>query len=116
MPRILVADPSIEIQELVEQVVERLGHEPLRAAHLNGSSNEVAAAVIEPADETSLALARELRRRRPDLPLVFTSLMPETTATRALRPSAYLLKPFRLRDLTAALATAIGKAEERAGT
>ena len=107
MPPILVADPSFEIQELVEHVVARLGYEPLRPAELNGSSDDLAAAVIEPADPASLLLACDLRGKRPDLPLVFTSLAPANDTSRALRPSAYLVKPFRLRELMEALAAAV---------
>ena len=114
MPRILVVDPSPEIQELVEHVVIRLGYEPLRAAELNGASDHLAAAVIEPADPASLALARNLRTHRPDVPLVFTSLAPESEASRALGPSAYLVKPFRLRELMDALAAAVSSAKRRA--
>jgi hypothetical protein len=82
----LVADPSLEIRELVEHVVARLGYEPLRPAQLNGSSDDLAAAVVEPADPASLLLACTLRANRAELPLVFIRLPRRTT--RAARSAA----------------------------
>lgn len=104
MARVLIADPDHETRELLERFVSRLGLEPVCA---NGGSHEeyatVDAAVVEPADETSLALARSLRTLRPDLPIVFASIAPPSVPARALAPQAYLLKPFRLAVLADAL-------------
>jgi DNA-binding response OmpR family regulator len=111
VPPILVADPSLEIRELVEHVVARLGYEPLRPAQLNGSSDDLAAAVVEPADPASLLVACTLRANRAELPLVLHSPTPKNDASRALRRSAYLVKPFRLGELMDALAAAVSSAE-----
>lgn len=63
--------------------------------------------ILEPASGEALALAQQLRRRLEGLPIICASIRPADGATAALRPVAYLLKPFRLSELEAALAAAL---------
>jgi CheY-like chemotaxis protein len=110
MARILVCEPHPEVRGLLTHVVERLGHEPVLPERNGGSSPAAAAAdvlVIEPADPHALDLARMLRQRREDAPIVCTSIYPPSLETRRLAPVAYLVKPFALGDLEAALVAAV---------
>jgi CheY-like chemotaxis protein len=104
VPRVLVADPYHETRELLERVVARLGYEIVDA----GEPREgLAAAVIDPAAADTLALARELRRDDSRLPIVFATILPSSAALRALRPCAFLQKPFRLAELSEALTSGV---------
>lgn len=100
MGRILIAEPHADVRSLFEFVVERLGHEPL--AVVRGDASElphVDAVIIEPAAPGALALARSLRGRSADLPIVCASIFPAEPAALELGPLAYLEKPFGLSEL-----------------
>jgi hypothetical protein len=63
------------------------------------------AAVIEPGEPAGLRLA--IRMCAQDTPILFTSIFPADDATLALRPAAYLVKPFPLYRLEEALVCAL---------
>jgi DNA-binding response OmpR family regulator len=63
--------------------------------------------ILEPASAEGLALANRLRRRLEDLPIICTSIRPPSAVTETLRPAAYLVKPFRLAELEAAVTAAL---------
>jgi DNA-binding response OmpR family regulator len=107
--RILISEPVLEIRELLERFVTRLGFEPVLVP-AGDDRVEVDVALLEPAGPGVLELAAALRSRRPDLPLVFASISPPTEEARALRPAAYLLKPFHLAELERALSSALAEA------
>jgi len=102
--RILIHEPHGDIEALLRVVVKRLGHEAVRYG--GGEVDDVDAAVIEPANRDGLQLARSLRAR--DVPLLFTSIYPPATEALALRPAAYLVKPFPLSAIERALDAALG--------
>jgi len=106
MARILICDPSEDIRLLLAEMVGRLGHEPLewRGGH---DVPEADAIVLEPADRASYALARSAARR---VPIVCASIHAPSRERNGLVPSAYLVKPFSLSELAAALAAALGGA------
>ena len=100
MGRILIAEPHADVRSLFEFVVERLGHEPLSLARHDGSElPPVDAAIVEPAAPGALELARALRLRSPELPIVCASIFPAEPAALELGPLAYLEKPFGLSQL-----------------
>jgi CheY-like chemotaxis protein len=106
--RILIVEPHADIRSLLELVVRRLGHEPV--AHTSGvETPDVDAAVIEPGEGYGLALARSLKE--VGVPLLFTSIFPADREMLELQPAAYLVKPFPLYALEAALAIALAPAE-----
>jgi len=70
--------------------VERLGHEPFTDASDDLGTADVA--IVEPGQAEGLAVAKALRAR--GVPLVFASIFPADTETRAMQPAAYLVKPF----------------------
>ena len=108
MARILVAEPAPEVRELVRHVIVRLGHEPV--VFPNGSQDDLSdvdAAVLEPAFSAALAAVLSLRTRNPGLPVVCASIYPRTPDVSALRPVAFMLKPFHLEELDDALRRAV---------
>jgi DNA-binding response OmpR family regulator len=98
--RILILEPDPEIRELLRRVVTRLGHDALAPAAVPARvPGGLRAIVLEPYWVPALELARTLRKRDRELPLVFESLEPTSPASGELRPLRYLVKPFGLREL-----------------
>jgi DNA-binding response OmpR family regulator len=114
MARVLICEPHAEVRSLLAHVVARLGHEPVfppedGAAGIPDASVDVL--VIEPADPRALASAQIVRLEREAIPIVCASIHPPSTHTRRLEPLAYLVKPFALGELEAALASAVARIE-----
>jgi DNA-binding response OmpR family regulator len=110
VPRILVCEPHEEVRTLLAHVVARLGHEAVFPQEDSGSGfrdDPVAVLVIEPADPRALATAQILRLEREEIPIVCASIYPPTAHSRRLEPVAYLVKPFALGELEAALTAAV---------
>ena len=107
MERILICEPHPELRILLEVVVRRAGHEPVGFGELATDDTPPAALILEPASAEDLAVAAGLRRRFEDLPIICVSLLEPSAETTKLAPVAYIVKPFRLRQLEAALATAL---------
>jgi len=108
--RILVIERHAEVRALLGHVVERLGHEPVYPAGRRGDvlpEGDVDVLLLEPADPGALSAAEALRLRREELPIVCTSIYPDSERARQLRPHAYLVKPFGLAELERALAMAV---------
>ena len=106
MARILISEPHPDLRVLLEAVVRRAGHEPVGRGELtNGDTPELM--ILEPASADGLAAAAKLRRRLEDLPIICTSIRPPSAVTETLQPAAYLLKPFRLAELEAAMRAAL---------
>jgi DNA-binding response OmpR family regulator len=106
--RILIVEPHADIRALLELVIRRLGHEPV--VHTGrAEAPDVDAAVIEPGEGDGLSLARSLKKA--GVPLLFTSIFPAGREMLELEPSAYLVKPFPLYALEAALTGALAPVE-----
>jgi DNA-binding response OmpR family regulator len=106
MARILISEPHPDLRVLLEAIVRRAGHEPVGQGELAiDESPELL--ILEPASAEGLAAATRLRSRLEDLPIICTSVLPPSAATRALTPVAHLLKPFRLLELEAAIGAAL---------
>lgn len=106
MARILIHEPHPDVRVLLEAVVRRAGHEPVGHGELT-VDDAPELMILEPASAGGLAAAAKLRRRFEDLPIICTSIEPPSALTRALGPVAYLVKPFRLGDLEAAVSHAL---------
>jgi len=108
MARILISEPHPDVRVLLEAVVRRAGHEPVGHGELVDEAPELM--ILEPVFADGLAAAARLRDRLEDLPIICTSIAPPNAATRALGPIAHLIKPFRLGELEAAIASALAPA------
>jgi CheY-like chemotaxis protein len=106
MARILISEPHPDLRVLLEAVVRRAGHEPVGHGELT-SGDAPAVMILEPASAECLAAAARLRRRLENLPIICASTAPASDESRALGPVAHLIKPFRLRDLEAAIVSAL---------
>jgi CheY-like chemotaxis protein len=106
--KVLIAEPHADICDLLEIVVRRLGHEPVRWDGRRRELPDVSAAVVEPATRAGLRLATRLRAQ--GIPLVLASIMPPEPEALELQPAAYLVKPFALAELEQALLNALALA------
>ena len=106
MARILIHEPHPDVRVLLEAIVRRAGHHPVGHGELT-SDDAPELMILEPASADGLAAAARLRRRLEGLPIICTSIEPPTLASRALHPVAYLVKPFRLGELEAAISSAL---------
>ena len=103
MRRVLVLEPSDDVRDLFARLLTRLGYEPI----FDGSDATPDAVLMEPADIGALERARALRAARPSLPILCASIEERSAATHELAPAAYLLKPFGMKELGAALTDAL---------
>src|ERR1700730_28205 len=106
--RILTSEPHPDLRVLIEAVVRRTGNEPVGHGELIGE-DVPAAMILEPASVGGLAAAARLRRQLEDLPIICASIYPRSKESRALAPVAHLIKPFRLRELEAAIVSALAR-------
>jgi CheY-like chemotaxis protein len=106
MARILIHEPHPDVRVLLEAIVRRAGHHPVGHGELT-SDDAPELMILEPASAESLAAANRLRSRLEDLPIICTSVLPPSSESQALGPVAYLLKPFRLFELEAAISAAL---------
>jgi DNA-binding response OmpR family regulator len=111
--RILISEPHPDVRVLLEAIVRRTGHEPVGHGELT-IDDAPAVMILEPASAEGLAAAAGLRRRLENLPIICSSILPPSPAALALRPVAYLMKPFRLGELEAAIDSALATSAELA--
>jgi CheY-like chemotaxis protein len=117
---ILLVDDDPDVRNVLADVLRSAGHTVVEA-----SGGSLALAALEAArpdlllvdfampDMNGAELAREVRERRPRLPIVFASGFADTEAIeRAMGPGATVLrKPFRAEQLFAAIGAALRAAE-----
>jgi hypothetical protein len=89
--------PQDDVKQLIEHALGRLGYIGL------GESEETRAnvLVLEPASALHLEAARPLREVWPALPIVCVAVLAPCPEALALRPAAYLVKPFTIAGLRA---------------
>jgi len=102
--RVLICEPHPEVRELLCRIVVRLGHDPvLEDAELA----PVDAILLEPAHPPSVERAQAFRAANGETPVVCASIELPDAGSRRLGPIAFLVKPFALPDLEAALKRAL---------
>jgi hypothetical protein len=102
--RVLICEPHPEVRELLSRVVVRLGHEPLLD---DADLAPVDAILLEPSHAPSVERAQAFRAVNGGTPIVCASIDLPDAGSRRLSPTAYLVKPFALPDLEAALKGAL---------
>jgi CheY-like chemotaxis protein len=106
MATVLIVDPDPSTRSLLELLLLRLGHRPIGPREwVEGEEPDVL--LLEPASKPGLRLARGVRRRFAQLPILCVSIDGPTRETRELRPVAHVMKPFRRTQLEAALEQAL---------
>ncbi len=111
MARVLLAEPDPDVLELVERALGGWGHEVVRYRP-EWAPGEVDLMVFEPGMGARVVrLAETLAAATPPVQLVVVSVNPPELAVHALRPAAYVLKPFSLAELEAAVAGAVARVE-----
>jgi DNA-binding response OmpR family regulator len=110
--RVLICEPHPEVRELLCRIVVRLGHDPvLEDAELA----PVDAILLEPAHAPSVERAQAFRASNGETPVVCTSIELPDAGTRRLGAVAFLVKPFALPDLEAALKRALNGKHDHTG-
>jgi CheY-like chemotaxis protein len=104
--RILISEPHPDLRILMEAVVRRSGNVPVGSGELT-DDDAPQVMILEPASADGLAAAARLRVRLGDIPIICASIYPPTDESCALSPVAHLIKPFRLRELEAAILSAL---------
>jgi DNA-binding NtrC family response regulator len=113
--RILVVEDDVQVRVLGEALLQEDGHETLSAA-----TTEEALALLETEErvdllftdlglrddlQAGLTLAQEARKRRPDLPVLYTTGQGVTDGMKALfvEPYGFLAKPYTPEQLKIAI-------------
>jgi len=115
--RVLIVEPDREVRTLIEQTVQRLGHEAiLHDAARGAPTAEVDVLLVEPAAPRERAFAHALRQLVPELATVICSVRGKDAELESLRPVRHVVKPFSRSELEQALHAAAGlTARARAG-
>ncbi|HYD24138.1 MAG TPA: ATP-binding protein [Croceibacterium sp.] len=113
--RILLVEDDPDLNELVGQMLEELGADVLRAKSadeggrlLEGATvDAVVSDMVMPGEMDGLDLARRLRERREELPIVLMTGYSEAAGSAAKEGFPVLRKPFTLDALVGVLGTAV---------
>jgi hypothetical protein len=106
MAAVLICEPHDDISSLIQLVVTRLGHTPVRWSGGPLDVGTIDAAIVEPGEPAGMRLA--IRLASAGIPVLFTSIFPPDDATDSLHPAAYLVKPFPLYRLEEAVNEVLG--------
>jgi CheY-like chemotaxis protein len=116
--RVLLVEDDDEVGELVSEMLRQLGYDVTRAASAeaalgalaNGRNIDVVFSdIMMPGGMNGVELARQVRRRRPNLPVLLTSGYAEAARRSAEEDGLRILpKPFSIEDLASALKLASG--------
>ena len=109
MAFIALRHPRDDVRQLIEHALGRLGHVTLEPAE----EDRADVLVLEPASHEDLSAAQRLRTLRPDLPIVCVSIAPPFAEALALRPAAYLVKPFTVAGLRSTVEGVLEAADVR---
>ena len=108
----LICEPHPEVRELLCRIVVRLGHDPVLD---DAELAPVDAILLEPAHAPSVERAQAFRATNGETPVVCTSIELPDAGSRRLGPVAFLVKPFALPDLEAALKRALNGNHDSTG-
>ncbi len=113
--RVLLVEDEDSVATLVGEMLQELGYEVLRAASAAAALRALEAErefvlvfsdMVMPGRESGMDLAREVSKRRPDLPVVLTTGFSEAAAQAREQGFRLLMKPYRIEALATALEAA----------
>jgi len=103
---VLIVDPDPATRSLLELLCRRLGHLVIGPRDwVNGEEPDLV--LLEPASRPGVRLARGVRHRFPQLPILCVSIDGPSDESRELEPVAHVMKPFRRNQLELALEQAL---------
>ena len=106
MATILIMDPDPATRSLLELLCLRLGHTPIGPREwVDGEEPDVL--LLEPASRPGVRLARGVRRRFPQLPILCVSIDGPSDESVQLGPVGHVMKPFRRTQLECAIEQAL---------
>ena len=108
---ILIVDPDPATRSLLELLVLRLGHRPIGPREL-AEGEEPDLMLLEPVSRAGVRLARRLRHRLEQLPILCVSIDAPSSETRQLGAGGHVMKPFRRSQLEQAIERALSPAPE----
>lgn len=116
---VLLVEDDDEVAALVVEMLAHLGLETARASSAAAALDALAdgravdlvfSDVMMPGGMNGVELAHEVRRRRPDLPILLTSAYADAAKNAAAAAGIVVLpKPYRLEELAAATRDALGR-------
>lgn len=116
---VLLVEDDSEVAQLVTEMLHDLGYDVLHAgtaeAALGGLANGrrldlMFSDIMMPGDMNGLDLAREVRRRRPDLPVLLTSGYAESVLSEAANERIPVLaKPYDINALAVAVSKVLAR-------
>jgi signal transduction histidine kinase len=116
--RILIVEDNLEVGRFANQILQDLGYQTVWATHAEEALEMIGpdarafdgvfSDVVMPG-MGGVALARELRRRRPELPVILTSGYSEELAKCGYDGFEFLAKPYSADQVSRVLAKAMGK-------
>jgi signal transduction histidine kinase/CheY-like chemotaxis protein len=116
---VLLVEDDEEVAALVQEMLSQLGYRVTRAASASAALGALAngrevdlvfSDIMMPGDMNGVDLAREVRLRRPDLPVLLTSGYAEAARRDAEAEGVRILpKPYRVDELQAALNRAVAE-------
>lgn len=116
--RILIVEDNLEVGRFANQILQDLGYQTVWATHAEEALEMIGpdarafdgvfSDVVMPG-MGGVALARELRRRRPELPVILTSGYSEELAKSGYDGFEFLAKPYSADQISRVLARAMGK-------
>ena len=113
--RVLLVEDEDSVANMVGEMLHELGYDVLRAASAAGALRLLEAErdfllvfsdMVMPGRMGGMELAREVSRRRPDLPVVLTTGFSEAAAQAREQGFRLLMKPYRIEALSSALEAA----------
>lgn len=112
--RILVVEDDEGVASVVCEMLKELGYEPVHAASAAAALRVleeqrfdlVFSDMVMPGEMDGIELAREVRQRRPELPVVLTTGFSEAAAAANQDGLRLLVKPYRIEQLAAELQAA----------
>jgi two-component system OmpR family response regulator len=110
MARILITESRQDVGRLLERMLTRMGHEPIRV-RVPDTEQLISAdlAIVEPVESVGVLLAQAASIVRPSLPLVCASVSepPAELAELGVSFNACLIKPFTAKELEIAIDQAL---------
>ena len=112
-PHVLLVEDDAEVASLVEEMLRAIGYDVMHAMSAKAALGALAdgrridlvfSDIMMPGGTNGIELAREIRRRRPGLPILLTSGYAESTGSAAQELDIQVLrKPYGIEQLRQAI-------------